>query len=179
MARQRGGFWPGLFGPAALALALLIVAACAAPQAGQDRPPPKEMAIEVPVEPPEKPAERMPAAPEHAEQPAPALEPAPQIARQVIDDDPVQLMGLAPDAVGRLLGQPSLLRNEPPAQVWQYKLANCVLDIFLYAEETDPDNPRVTYFEIRGDDAAARSMRACFAAILESRLPPDGASPQS
>ncbi len=185
MARRRGGFWPGLSGPAALVLALSVAAACAAPQANRERPRPKAVVIEVPVEQPLEPAREKPAAPERAmdpppaSEPAPAPEPAPQIVRRVINDDPAQLMGLAPDAIGRLLGQPSLLRSEPPAQVWQYAIADCVLDIFLYAEESDPKTARVTYFEIRGGDAAARGMRACFAAILESRPVENGTSPHS
>ena len=78
-------------------------------------------------------------------------------------------MGLAPHAVNRLLGPPSLLRTELPAQVWQYTAADCVLDIYLYAEEERPDRSRVTYYEIRRAEPASASTRACFADIIRRR----------
>ena len=87
-----------------------------------------------------------------------------------INDDPHQLMGLAPDAVNSLLGLPSLLRTESPAEVWQYTAEDCVLDIYLYAKEQTPDRLRVTYYEIRRPDTAQSGARACLAEIIESRM---------
>jgi len=43
-----------------------------------------------------------------------------------------QLMGLTASALENLLGQPTLLRSEAPAQLWQYADELCVLQIFLY-----------------------------------------------
>lgn len=85
-----------------------------------------------------------------------------------INDDPHQLMGLAPHAVNRLLGPPSLLRTEAPAEVWQYTAEDCVLDIYLYAEEKMPDRSTVTYYEIRRSDRAKSGARACFGEIIQS-----------
>jgi hypothetical protein len=45
-----------------------------------------------------------------------------------------QLTGLHPAEVIALLGQPDLRRDEPPAQLWQYRAADCVLNLFFYRE---------------------------------------------
>lgn len=31
-----------------------------------------------------------------------------------------------------MLGQPDLRRDEPPAEVWQYRDADCVVNLFFY-----------------------------------------------
>ena len=42
------------------------------------------------------------------------------------------LAGLAPSQVAALYGQPDFRRNDPPAEVWQYRSADCVLDLYFY-----------------------------------------------
>jgi len=42
------------------------------------------------------------------------------------------LTGLSAEQVVALLGAPDFRRAEPPAELWQYRGADCVLDIFLY-----------------------------------------------
>jgi hypothetical protein len=42
------------------------------------------------------------------------------------------LAGLAPFQVAALYGQPDFRRTDPPAEVWQYRSADCVLDLFFY-----------------------------------------------
>ncbi len=44
------------------------------------------------------------------------------------------LTGLSADQVVALLGEPDFRRAEPPAELWQYRGADCVLDLFLYDE---------------------------------------------
>lgn len=44
------------------------------------------------------------------------------------------LAGLKPADVISILGQPDLRRNEPPAELWQYRAADCVLNLFFYSE---------------------------------------------
>ena len=175
MAWRPNGARPPWRGAMALALCLLITAACAAPKVAprvsEDESPPPSTAAETPgdmaVETAPEPAPSPPAAQQILEPPA---APAPEIsAWRTVNDDPEQLMGLAPQAVNRLLGPPSLLRTETPAEVWQYRAADCVLDIFLYAEEEQPDRSRVTYYEIRAADSAPSGARACFAYIIERR----------
>jgi hypothetical protein len=81
------------------------------------------------------------------------------------------LTGLsAAEAVG-LFGEPDFRRTEPPGELWQYRSADCVLDLFLYR---DPSGVRVVHSETRernrtqaghcrGGDGFARHTR-------ESRL---------
>lgn len=45
-----------------------------------------------------------------------------------------QLDGLRPSELVALFGQPDFRRVEPPAELWQYRSALCVLDLFLYRE---------------------------------------------
>lgn len=42
------------------------------------------------------------------------------------------LAGLKPDDVLAILGEPDLRRDEPPAELWQYRAADCVLNLFFY-----------------------------------------------
>ena len=44
------------------------------------------------------------------------------------------LAGLEPADVVSLLGPPDLRRDEPPAKLWQYRAADCVLNLFFYSE---------------------------------------------
>lgn len=44
------------------------------------------------------------------------------------------LTGMDPAQLIALLGAPDLRRREPPAELWQYRNADCVLDVFLYGE---------------------------------------------
>lgn len=45
---------------------------------------------------------------------------------------PSQLLGMTPVNVTNLLGQPELVRFEPPAQVWLYRNESCVFHVYLY-----------------------------------------------
>ncbi len=47
-----------------------------------------------------------------------------------------ELTGLHPPDIVAMLGQPDLRRDEPPAQLWQYRAADCVLNLFFYREGT-------------------------------------------
>jgi hypothetical protein len=42
------------------------------------------------------------------------------------------LAGLKPAEVLAMLGTPDLKRTEPPAELWQYRAADCVLNLFFY-----------------------------------------------
>jgi hypothetical protein len=45
-----------------------------------------------------------------------------------------ELTGLQPPEILAMLGQPDLRRDEPPAEMWQYRAADCVLNLFFYEE---------------------------------------------
>ncbi|KAF0143999.1 MAG: hypothetical protein FD153_389 [Rhodospirillaceae bacterium] len=59
---------------------------------------------------------------------------------------PMRLHGLGRREVRAFLGEPGLLRRDPPAEVWQYHSLNCVVDLFLYA---DKNEQRVAYVQVR------------------------------
>ena len=102
--------------------------------------------------------------------PEPAPEPAPEPVKAPeprIDDDPQQLYGLDSGALDTLLGKPSLVRTEAPAEIWQYRSQTCVFDIFLYG---GADRPRVTYIEARDDAARRIDARGCLNELLRARM---------
>jgi hypothetical protein len=61
---------------------------------------------------------------------------------------PANLAGLAPRDLVALLGQPDFRRVEPPAELWQYRSADCILDIFLYSDG-DTGDYHVVHSETR------------------------------
>lgn len=84
-----------------------------------------------------------------------------------INDNPEQLLGLAPNAVSERLGSPGFVRRDGSAEVWQYLADACILDVFLYREG---DAFKVDYVELRGRGAATLSRRDCFIEMLRSQL---------
>jgi len=97
-----------------------------------------------------------------AEDPVAAVPPEP-----VIEDDPRQLLGLDRAGLDTLLGQPAVIRREPPAEIWQYRGASCVFDVFLYE---DAGSRVVNYFEARDATAERVEARACLNQLLRARL---------
>jgi len=57
-----------------------------------------------------------------------------QTARPVASLPPGGLLGQAGTALTPYLGEPSLKRSEPPAEIWQYATPDCLLFLFLYRE---------------------------------------------
>ena len=84
-----------------------------------------------------------------------------------IDDDPERLLGLGPDALSDLLGRPELIRRESPAQIWQYRSADCVFDVVLYQEA---GSEKVTYVEARDGDGDRTEPRPCLNQLLRAHL---------
>jgi hypothetical protein len=122
-----------------LAVSVALAACSAAP------PPP---APPVAVAPDTTRTAEAPAAPE-----APTAEPA--VAR--VPELPA-LTGMGPAELAALLGEPDFRRSEPPAELWQYRSADCVLDVFLYA---DGDGYRVLRSATRDRHAAPTTIERC------------------
>jgi hypothetical protein len=83
--------------------------------------------------------------------------------------DPVRsaaILGLDSGAVRKLLGEPGLIRRETPAEVWQYRTADCVLDVVLYDHAT---GPRVAYAEARTSAAEPAPTDACLSDVLTAK----------
>ena len=105
-------------------------------------------------------------APEASNEQAPVQETAVPKAPALpeIDDDPTQLLQMTRDDLNGLLGQ-------PPAEIWQYRGQDCVLDLFLYNEEDKPDSPfKVVYSEARDLEAKKTDQRSCLNSLLRAQL---------
>ena len=76
--------------------------------------------------------------------------------------DPQALIGLSPNEVTAMMGQPELRRQEPPAEVWQYRTSTCAFDVFLYDD-------RVTHFEARHRRQGTVSAPGCLGQIVAAR----------
>ncbi len=84
--------------------------------------------------------------------------------KPVVENDPRRFIGAKPDFLLEELGQPSSLRKEAPAEVWQYRSEQCVLDIVLYDEA---DGPSVVYLEARDLYAEPAEAGPCLSRLLD------------
>ena len=82
----------------------------------------------------------------------------------VVENDPRRFIGAKPDFLLEALGKPSSLRKEAPAEVWQYRAEQCVLDFFLYEEG---DGPAVVYLEARDLYAEPAETGPCLSILLD------------
>lgn len=82
----------------------------------------------------------------------------------IVANDPRRFIGAKPDFLLEELGQPSSLRKEAPAEVWQYRAEQCVLDIFLYEAA---DGPSVVYLEARDLYAEPAETGPCLSILLD------------
>jgi hypothetical protein len=65
-----------------------------------------------------------------------------------------------------MLGEPSLVRRDPPAEIWQFHDRHCILDVFLYAR---PGGLAVAHVEARQPKStAAANPRECLRLKLQS-----------
>lgn len=76
------------------------------------------------------------------------------------------LMGQTGGTVAATLGQPTLLRREPGADVYQYATAACTLLIYLYPPEGGAGERTVTYIEARPGGAEAGAVARCLDAAV-------------
>jgi hypothetical protein len=78
--------------------------------------------------------------------------------------DPNELVGLDNITVRRALGDPLRIRNEQPAQVWQYSTGDCIVDLYLYKQA---GAMTVTYVEARSHTAQSEPTARCLKSLLE------------
>jgi hypothetical protein len=82
-----------------------------------------------------------------------------------LSGDPQELIGLDHTALRRVLGKPAQTRNEMTAQVWQYVTGDCVVDLYLYDDESGA--LKVTYVEARSRTAEPTPTARCLKSLLE------------
>ena len=87
---------------------------------------------------------------------------------------PTSVLGLQARQLEEFLGTPKLVRRDAPAEVWQYRSAACVLDVFLYQDKPTA-GIRVKYAEARTSAAEPARTDECVNAIRQQnsseRLP--------
>ncbi|MCH7710063.1 MAG: hypothetical protein IH903_00340 [Proteobacteria bacterium] len=165
-----------VFRLAAVAFAFTM-AACAGPPPGT--PPPStsgvetaKAGIETPVEATRRgalmPKAPAPEAPAKAKKNIPETPPPPETrtANVAPPVNPRRIMGLTRAQLSDLLGKPHFRRRDVPAEIWQYRHPECILDVFLYQSG---DDYRVLHFEMRQGKAEAASRTRCLAAHLNAR----------
>jgi hypothetical protein len=82
-----------------------------------------------------------------------------------LSGDPKELIGLDHTALRRVLGKPAQMRNELTAEVWQYVTGDCVVDLYLY--DDDSGALKVTYVEARSRTAEPTPTTRCLKSLLE------------
>ncbi|MBT3237491.1 MAG: hypothetical protein HOK06_03435 [Rhodospirillaceae bacterium] len=76
-----------------------------------------------------------------------------------------QLMGLDQSGLAALVGEPSFRRVDAPAELWQYRSDDCLLDVYLYRGEEKSSAHAVTHIAARRHDETAISADACVATM--------------
>jgi hypothetical protein len=84
------------------------------------------------------------------------------------DMRPEQLLGLSAEQLTDLLGPADFARSDGPAEIWQFRDPDCVLDVFLYM---DPQRGAygVEHVEGRDHDVVRAADQRCVAALLRAR----------
>ena len=89
----------------------------------------------------------------------------------------VSLIGLGGGDLEGMMGTPALIRDEGTAEYWRYGVADCQLDLFLFADRAK-EQPRVVYVDVRpavgaSPDAAADCRRlGAHLRVAPTALPP-------
>ena len=78
------------------------------------------------------------------------------------------ILGLAPDTLRKILGEPSLLRQEKDAEVWLYRNGECVMHLFFYPD--DNGDYRLDFVEAQGIDLSADNPTVSPNACLDSHV---------
>ncbi len=81
--------------------------------------------------------------------------------------EPEPVMGLDRKALSDLMGIPDFKRKDPPAEIWQYRAKDCILDVFLYGDGKGGPYT-VTHLEIRGSGDAPPAKKACLGGLQQA-----------
>ncbi len=136
---------------------LLLLSACA----GGTADPPEPVAVLAPQPIPSEPDTAVPemavSRPAKAEPslPRPAPEPKPVI-------------GLDRKALSDLMGIPNFKRKDPPAEIWQYRGKDCILDVFLYGDGKGGPYT-VTHLEVRGPGDVSPVKKTCLGGLQQAQ----------
>ena len=108
-------------------------------------------------------------------QPVPVTKPdvpsrVPEIHLARTDTQPEELIGLNPNLVLELLGEPVLRQREPPSEIWQYNGNNCTLQLVLLVDVVTEEH-RTVFYEVKheGSEVNTDGDGDCLAEILTER----------
>lgn len=79
---------------------------------------------------------------------------------------PSALKGMSAGAVRHALGKPGFVRRDPPAEIWQYRVKVCTLDLFLYEEK---GRMVVAHYAVRAPNGGFMGDVACLDEVLARR----------
>jgi hypothetical protein len=79
---------------------------------------------------------------------------------------PSALKGMSAGALRRALGKPGFVRRDPPAEIWQYRVKFCILDLFLYEEK---GRMSVAHYAVRAPGGGNVGEAACLDEVLARR----------
>ncbi|WP_156612594.1 hypothetical protein [Paramagnetospirillum marisnigri] len=79
---------------------------------------------------------------------------------------PDNLRGMTLAQVEDSLGKPSFRRKDPPAEIWQYRVKVCTLDLFLYEEK---GGVVVTHYAVRAPQGGGITDKGCLDEVLDRK----------
>jgi hypothetical protein len=82
---------------------------------------------------------------------------------------PQRMKGLFAEEVEKMFGVPDFKHYDKPAEIWQYRKKECLLDIFLYIDKHQSNNLRVRHAEVRGRSISKISQKNCLLQALRVR----------
>ena len=94
---------------------------------------------------------------------------------RVADMQPEELLGMSADRLAGLLGPADFTRNDGPAEIWQFRESECVLDVFLYRDPAR-GGYRVEHVQTRDRGLVRAADPPCVADLLRARRTPQPAS---
>lgn len=80
---------------------------------------------------------------------------------------PPSLIGLDRDRLAEFLGPPRFKRRDNPVEIWQYRAAECTLDLFLY-REGNTEVFKVAHVEVRGRGQPKLTADECAVQVLRA-----------
>ncbi len=95
-----------------------------------------------------------------------ASDPKDKKAARVVLYDPEEFIGYGPQRLLPIMGAPDFVRRDGPAQIWQYRAENCVLDLFLYGKN---DDSQVRHVELRERVPGVEPVEECFSRLRTAR----------
>lgn len=151
----------------ALMMGLVLLAGCA-------REPEPSVTVDVTPVLPDEGGPDDGTAPSTAEVPPPKVRPdiqppAPKPATVVEPLDEVEVVGLNQPAVRDLLGQPSIVSADGPAELWRYRTEECDLGVYFYFDVEREGFYALQYDVADGGDNAEVKARACLEEIHRER----------